>query len=64
MEVAFGLPAEADAGLVEYGIVPIFSERDQNSVVDNGFNWNGFYYDLNGHVNGIRFPGINIPENC
>lgn len=53
LNVAFGFPAEADAGLAECGIVPTFSVRDQDSVVDDCFNWNGFDDELAGLVNGI-----------
>ena len=53
LEVSFGLPAETDAGLAEYGIVPAFTVRDQDGVVDDCFNWNGLYYKLPGKTNSI-----------
>jgi len=53
LKVAFGLPAEADAGLAEYGIVPTFSVRDQDGVMDDCFNWNGFDDELAWLANGI-----------
>lgn len=53
LEVASGLPAEADAGLAEYWIVPTFAVRDQDGVVNDCFNWNGLNDKLTGEVNGI-----------
>ena len=53
LEVASGLPAEADAGLVEYGIIPGFPVGDQDGVVNDCFNRNGFDNELTWLANGI-----------
>ena len=50
LEVAFGLPAETDAYLAEYGILPTFAVGDQDGVVNYYFNWQGLNAELAGEM--------------
>ena len=48
-----GLPAEADAGLGEDGIIAGFLVRNQDGVMDDCVNRNGFDDELTWLANGI-----------